>query len=118
MPPAVTPADSQRLTAIAAAQPGRRRDQQPGQARRQIVGQVIHPGRSPAETLVALIAIADHAVERVDRLVNPEADRPAQGRVAQWRDDAIVGVLRHGFNASAVDRFGGERRGIPANDER
>ncbi len=48
------------------------------QARGRQVDQVVEPGRRPAERRVARCAVADHAVGRVDRLVERDARQAAQ----------------------------------------
>ena len=57
------------------------------------VDEVVAARAGPAELPVALAAVADHAVQRVDRLVGEHAGQPGQHAPEQRRDHAVGEVL-------------------------
>ncbi len=61
-----------------------------GEARRREVDEVVEPSAGPAELAVALALVADHAVERVHRLVGEDA-RQAGERGPEHRRHHAVG---------------------------
>ena len=91
------------LMADSGPDPGRRsgphrRDQEGGQAGRKPPGDVVGPGRGPAEPGVARRAVADHGVEGVDRPVGQHRRRSAPGRPNGGGDDGVDGVLGYRFH--------------------
>src|SRR5215208_6562445 len=70
---------------------------------RRKVGQVVEPGRSPAELRVRTNPVANHRVERVYGPVSQRSRRPEQEAVKHRADDAVARVLGHGLDHGARD---------------
>jgi len=71
----------------------RQRDEQRSEAGRHQVGQVVSPGRGPAEAAVPLAPVADHGVEGVHGTVRRGTGCPEQRRPHQRSDHGVDGVL-------------------------
>ena len=112
MPGRVAPHDGGRTQGRAAgeAQEGA------GEAGGDEIDQVVAPGARPAEIAVALAAVADHAVQRVDRLVGEDAGQPRHGGPEQRGHHSVREVLGQRFDGGPTNARGIEPLGIAADD--
>jgi hypothetical protein len=94
----------------------RHEDQQGGEPGGQPVDEVVEARGAPAKVPVALRAVADHAVERVDRLVRQHARQAEQEAPEQGRDHAVRKILGGRFDRGARHGRAIEARGIAADD--
>src|SRR3546814_4911296 len=70
------------------------------------VGRVVEPRRHLAESLEARVAVADHAVEGVHRLVGEKARQAEQQEPEHRRHEAVGKVLGGGLCGGAGDAGG------------
>jgi hypothetical protein len=74
---------------------------QASQPRRHKIGDIVDARRGPAEICVALAQMADHGIQRVDRLVADDAGKPEQRAPKQRRNNAVGGVFRKALDRGA-----------------
>jgi hypothetical protein len=113
---AIAPTDAQRLSGALAGQPSRQGQEKPRQSCGNEICHVVSPRGCPAELPIATVAVADHAVQRVDRLVDPQADRAGQGGVKERRHHAVGRVFGNSLDASPINLLGRQVVGVPADD--
>ena len=77
---------------------------------------IVEAGARAAEHRIACIAVADHAVERVDRFVGCEPGQPEDRVPEDGGDDAVGEVLGQRFDRRAGDAGRIQAFGIPPND--
>src|SRR3546814_7913687 len=80
------------------------------------VGRVVEPRRHLAESLEARVAVADHAVEGVHRLVGEKARQAEQQEPEHRRHEAVGKVLGGGLCGGAGDAGGIEARRVAPDD--
>ena len=80
------------------------------------IDEVVEARGRPAEGEIALAFMADHAVGRVDGLVERGARQAADDQPEQRRDDAVGIVLGKALDGGAADTGLIERARIAAND--
>ena len=69
------------------------RDQEGGEARRNVIGDVVEASRRPAEACVPRGSVADHRIHRVDRPIRARRRRAARDAPECGRDDGVDAVL-------------------------
>ncbi len=82
---------------------GEHHEQQSRQTRRHEIGDIVDARGGPAKGLVPLGAVADHGIERVDRLVADDAGQPEQRAPEHRRDDAVGGIFGEALDRGARD---------------
>ena len=69
---------------------------------RNIIKNIIHPGRNTSKAEVSVILISQHGVHCIDCLIKESQRRPADHQINQRRGYAIGSIFRHGLHR----RFG------------
>jgi hypothetical protein len=77
---------------------------------------VVEPRRRPTEAAMARREIADHAVERVGRLIDEQARQPENQRPEHRGDDAVAEILGQRFDAGARNAMLIETRRVAPDD--
>ena len=94
------------------------REQRHREPRRQPVDQIVTARAGPAEARIALVLVADHGVERRDRLDQDQSGQTEQTERPQRREHAIGQVLRETFERGAHHAIALERFGITSHQQR
>ena len=80
------------------------------------VDQIVEARREPAELSKALVFVTDHAVRRVDRLVDDGARQSEHGAPEGGRNDGIGKILGQALDSGASDAGFIQSAGIAADD--
>ena len=87
-----------------------------GYSRGQEVGRVVRLRRELSEKFVPVVAIADHRIHRIDRLIDHAEDRAAQTRIEHGRDNTVARVFGGRLDGGARYPVGVERVDVTADD--
>ena len=112
----IAPPDADGSRGALADTGGRDRDCQRGEPRRNEVRDIVQSRRGPAEVGVGRLAMTDHRVQRVHRLVGHGGRHAAGDEKAQRGHDAVACAFGKRLDHAASDLGLGECRRIPADD--
>ncbi len=82
------------------------------------VDEIVEPRRRPAEILVALIAVPDHAIRRVDGLIDRGARKPRDHHPQRRRHNAVGEILGEALDRRAADARSIELLCVAPHDRR
>ena len=109
--PAVTDHAAKRRQPASAQHRGKT-DQQRRHPRRHPVQQIVEPCRGASKRQIARIPVTDHAVRRVDKLVDHHARQAGHNEPHGWCDHPVRQVLGPGFDGGARNVAGVHRAGV------
>lgn len=114
----IAPGDVQGARGIQPQCQGGDDDEQGREPRRDKIDRVIQARGELAEIKIALGAVADHGVERIDCFVRHRRWQTAEKKIKERRDDAVAGALGQRFQTGAQHFVLIQAGGLAANDVR
>ena len=112
---AVTTVNPERVSVIEVQHAGTGDHTQCGQSGRDKVEKIVHFCRKLAEILVFIVMIADHGIQRVDRLVQHAERCSADEHEHERRDHTVRQVFSHGLDSGLDNALLGQLCGVAAD---
>ena len=91
--------------------------EEPCKAGRGEICEIVEARAGPAELAIALVAMADHAVQGVNGLVGEHSRQSRDDAPEERRHHAVRQVLRERFDGGAADARGVETIRVPPDDQ-